>query len=82
MLINASEPEKAARKFDEVIKRLPANIHEIKEIASAFYMRNQAEYSIRAYLKGKELMKGEYTFDIELATMYERNGNYQEMCDT
>ena len=82
VLINASEPEKATRKFDEVIKRLPANIHEIKEIASAFYMRNQAEYSIRAYLKGKELMKGEYTFDIELATMYERNGNYQEMCDT
>ena len=82
VLINASEPEKAARKFDEVIKRLPANIHEIKEIASAFYLRNQAEYAIRAYLKGKELMKGEYTFDIELATMYERNGNYQEMCDT
>ncbi|NQT78171.1 MAG: tetratricopeptide repeat protein [Bacteroidetes bacterium] len=80
--INASEPEKATRKFEEVINRLPANIRDIKEIASAFYLRNQTEYAIRTYIQGKELMKGEYTFEMELATMYERNGNYQEMCDT
>jgi lipopolysaccharide biosynthesis regulator YciM len=80
--IRASEPEKATGKFDEAIKRLPANIREIKEIANAFYIRSQTDYAIQTYVKGKELMKGEYTFEMELATMYERNGNYPEMCDT
>lgn len=80
--IRNSEPEKAKRKFDDVIGKLRPNINEVKQIANAFYLRNQAEYAIKAYLQGKELMKGEYTFDIELATMYERNGNYPEMVET
>lgn len=80
--IRMAETEKATRIFDEVIEELPANISEIKQVASAFYMRGLVEYSIETYRRGKELMHGEYTFDMELAGMYERNGNYQEMVDT
>jgi tetratricopeptide (TPR) repeat protein len=80
--IRASEVEKAKRVFDQVIDRLPNNINEIKAIANAFYIRNQAEYAIKTYKKGKIILDGEYTFDIELATMYERNGNYTEMIET
>ncbi len=80
--LRASEPEKSKRKFDEVIKKLPPNVNEIKQIANAFYLRNQTEYALQTYRRGKELMNGEYTFDIELATMYERNGNYPEMIET
>jgi len=80
--ISASEPEKGKKKFEDVIKRLPPNINEIKQIANAFYVRNQAEYAIKTYQRGKEIMGGEYTFDIELASMFERNGNYLEMVET
>ena len=80
--IQASETGKAHKTFEDVINSLPANVHEIKQIANAFYFRNQLEYAIRAYQQGKKLMKGEYTFDIELASMYERNGNYYEMVET
>ena len=45
-------------------------------------MRGQPEYAILTYQQGKLLMKGEYSFQIELATMYERNGNYREMVET
>ncbi|MEN8224999.1 MAG: tetratricopeptide repeat protein [Bacteroidota bacterium] len=82
VFINASEAEKAMRKFEDVIKKLPPNINEIKQIANAFYLRRQNEYAIRTYKQGKLLLKGEYTFDIELATTYERNGNYPEMVET
>lgn len=79
--IRNSEPEKAQRKFDEVIKELPANINEIKQIANAFYLRNQTAYAIKTYNRGREVMKGEYPFSLELAGMYERNGNYPEMTE-
>ena len=80
--IRMAETEKATRIFDDVIEELPASTNEIKQIASAFYMRGLVEYAIKTYRRGKELMKGEYTFDMELAGMYERNGNYQEMVST
>ncbi|MCK5765863.1 MAG: tetratricopeptide repeat protein [Bacteroidales bacterium] len=80
--MRASEPEKAHRAFEDVINNLPARVHEVKQIANAFYTRGQVEYAIRAYQQGKILMQGDYTFDIELATMYERNGNYHEMVET
>lgn len=80
--LRASEPEKAEKQFDEVIRRLPPSVHQIKEIANAFYLRNQADYAIAVYEQGKLLMEGTYTFDIELATMYERNGNFREMVET
>ncbi len=78
----ASEYDKAQKKFEEVIDRMPASIHGVKETANLLFMRQQNDYAIRAYLRGRELLKGEYTFSIELATMYERNGNYPEMVET
>jgi tetratricopeptide (TPR) repeat protein len=80
--IRAAESEKAQREFESVIEDLPARPNEIRLIASTFYSRNQLEYAIKTYQRGKVLMKGDYTFDIELATMYERNGNYEEMVET
>lgn len=80
--IRSSQAEKAQKVFDDVIERLQPNVNEIKQVANAFYLRNQTEYAIKTYEQGKTLMKGEYTFDIELATMYERNGNYEQMVET
>lgn len=80
--ISASEPEKAEKEFEDVIDNLRPNINEIKQIANAFYLRRQNEFAILTYEKGKELMKGEYGFDMELASMYERNGNYEPMVET
>ncbi len=80
--LSASEPEKAKKKFEDVIDRLPANVSEIMQVANAFNVRNQTEYAIQVYLKGRELMGDEYNFDLELANMYERNGNYPQMIET
>jgi len=82
VFIRMGEQEKAARIFEDVIQSLPANTHEIKQVANAFYLRGQLEFAIETFRVGKELMQGEYTFDIELATMYERNGNYRLMVET
>ncbi len=80
--LSAGEPEKASEVFEDVIRKLPANAHEIRQIANAFYSRNQTGYAISTYQQGKKLMEGTYSFDIELAMMYERNGNYPEMVGT
>ena len=78
----ASETDKANRTYEDVISHLPANINEIKQIANTFYVRGQTSYAIETYLRGREIMNGEYNFDMDLASMYERNGNYQEMVET
>jgi len=80
--IRSSETDKAKKIFDDIIDNLTANINVIKQVANTFYSRRQTEYAIKVYKQGKELLKGEYTFDIELANMYERNGNYTEMVET
>ncbi len=80
--LRSAELDKATKVFENVIKKLPPNVNLIKQTANAFYIRGQLEYAIETYRQGKVLMKGEYTFDIELASMYERNGNYKEMVET
>ena len=61
--LRASETEKAYKEFESVIEDLPARPNEIRLIASTFYSRNQLEYAIKTYRRGKELMGGEYSFE-------------------
>ncbi len=54
---------------------------QVYELANAFLVRNEDQYAIRTYLKGKEILGGNNNFGFELASVYERTGDYKKMLD-
>jgi hypothetical protein len=73
------KPEKATKVFDEVISNIKPNKASVTEIANAFNTRQLYDYTIKAYLKGREITGYSNMFHQELARIYEQNGNYSAM---
>jgi hypothetical protein len=75
------ENEKSKKQYEDALKKLSANQQQVFELASAFITRNENEYAIRAYQKGRELLNNSYTFSFELAAIYERMGDFTKMLE-
>ena len=73
--------DKAVKAFEEVIDKMQPNRSSVMEIASAFSSRQLYEYTIKAYLKGRDIMRNPSMFNQELARVYEMSGNYGAMIE-
>ncbi len=69
--------EKAKKIYEDAIKKLAANQQQIIELANAFTVRGENEYAIKTYQLGRQLMKNSYPFGFELASVYERMGDFK-----
>ncbi len=69
--------EKAKKIFEEAIKKLEPNQQQIFDLANAFIVRGENDYALRTYLKGRQLMNNSYPFGFELASVYERMGDFK-----
>ncbi len=72
------DPEKAKKIYEESIRKLEPNQQQIAELANAFITRNENEYAERVYLKGRQLLNNSYPFGFELASIYERTGEFKK----
>ncbi len=70
--------QKAEKLFDEALDKLTANRSQISDLANAYNYRGQTDYAISTYLKGRKLIS-DYAFNLELARIYDRLENYDEM---
>ena len=77
--LQKGKDKKANSMFENAIDKLPKNTAAVKELASDFRSRGQTEWAKATYLKGRELLKGEYEFENELAYLYYYDGKYNEM---
>jgi len=75
----SNEIEKARKEFEDAIKVVENDRSKITDLANAFIVRNENEYAVKTYLKGKVLLKGAYTFGMELASIYEKQLKYEDM---
>ena len=73
------EPRKAAKAFDTAVEKVGMDTKQITELTQAFESADHAEYAIKTYLQARKRMKNEYVFVSELATLYERTGQYEAM---
>jgi tetratricopeptide (TPR) repeat protein len=69
--------EKAKKIYEEAIKKLPPNQQQIVEVANAFAVRGENDYAVKTYLLGRQLMNNSYPFGFELASVYERMGDFK-----
>ncbi len=74
-----SDKAKSKTQFENLIKAIPANQQYIIDLANAFLNRGFSDYAIQTYLSGRKLMKGIYSFGLELAEIYEDALNYESM---
>jgi tetratricopeptide (TPR) repeat protein len=70
--------QKAEKLFEDALDRLTANRSQISDLANAYNYRGQTDYAIKTYLKGRKLID-DYAFNLELARIYDRLENYDEM---
>ena len=81
ILYRQGYPDKAKKQYEEALKKLQPNQQQIYELANAFILRAENEYAIKTYLKGRDLLNNSYPFSFELASIYERTGNFKQMFD-
>lgn len=78
-LYKSKNDMKAAGKvFDDVIDNLSPNMGTIVTVANTFFNKGEFDYAEKAYLKGRELIKGEM-FRSYLATVYAYKRDYNKM---
>ncbi len=73
----AGNPEKSKKQYEDALKKLGANQQQIFDLANAFIIRGENDYAIRTYQIGRRLMNDSYTFGFELASVYERMGDFK-----
>ena len=72
-------PDKAKKQYEDALNKLEPNQQQIYDLANAFTIRGENDYAVKTYIKGRELLNYSYTFSFELASVYERTGNFKEM---
>jgi len=71
------DEEKAGKLYDEAVKKLQPNQQQIFDLANAFISKNENEYAIKTYQKGRQLLNNAYPFGFEMAAVYERIGDFK-----
>lgn len=79
VLERRGERRKALKMYDSVVGKVGYDMKQIAELTQAFESVNHPEYAVKVYLFARQKMRNEYAFVNELATLYERMGNYEAM---
>ncbi len=69
----------AQKLYDKIIKDLPKNRTDILGIANYFEQSNLYEEAKKTYLKGKEILKSPYEFNLQVANLYLYQDNISGM---
>ena len=73
------EPKKAAKIFDRGIDKIGFDSKQTGDLALAFENCNHPEYALKTYLSAREKMRNKFVYVGEVATLYQRMGNYEAM---
>jgi len=75
----SDESGKAKKEYENAILQLPPDRNAVIELAGAFQSRMENEYAIRTYYRGRELLGYSESFSLEIGSIYESEGKYEEM---
>ena len=79
ILERRGEHKKAAKSYDAAVDKIGYDSKQIGDLCQAFETANHPEYAIKTYLAARKKMKNEFIYVAELATLYERAGQYEAM---
>lgn len=70
---------KAKSIYSSSIKKLPADQHQVINLANAFINIREYTWAEEAYTYGKKILKGSYDFETELGQLYYYQRDYTKM---
>ncbi len=76
-----NEVERAKKQFEKALSEVLPNKNQIVSLANSFRSRRQNEWAIKTYEKGKQLLKGKYSFNLEMGDMYALDQNHEKMVE-
>ncbi len=71
--------KKADAEYQKIIQQLPKDPTVIINTSNAFLNYNKSELALETLLKGRKVLGTMYPLNIEIATLYEKLGKYEEM---
>ncbi|UTW63697.1 tetratricopeptide repeat protein [bacterium SCSIO 12741] len=76
-----NKTKQANKEYDKIIKNLPPNYEQVNQHAAAFSAAGEYDYALKAYQRGRVMLKNYYPFNIEVASVYGKLGQYDKMVD-
>ena len=70
---------KAEKTFDKAISDMGRNTSTAMALAEAFDKIEQYDYALKVYAEMRKKIKNNYSFVFEMATIYEKKGDYESM---
>jgi tetratricopeptide (TPR) repeat protein len=77
----AGQSDKAKQQYERALREMSPDQQQISAVANAFVSRDELDYAIEAYQKGRKLMRGIYSFNFELADLYNRKQEIGKMLE-
>lgn len=75
----AGDSRRAKRQLEGLINDLSNHPPSVTDLANAFLFRDFTDYALQTYLKGRKMLGNAYPFNLQLASIYERKGDYSNM---
>ncbi len=80
LMLRQGNVSSAYSQFDDAVKRMGAGRADVINLANAFLVRQQMDYAIKVYEKGRKISK-DYGYHMEMAQLYERLERFPEMVE-
>lgn len=75
----AGENEKHLNQYNKVLDKLIPVKSQITSIANSFLGKREFDYAIKTYIKGRELLKQDHLFHLELANIFLAQRDFEKM---
>ncbi len=77
----AGNTRRANRHFNRLIDDMPGRHQDITDLAEAFLKRDMTEHALETYEEGRKILGSAYHFNIQIAEIYEKTGEYEKMME-
>lgn len=74
-----NETEKANKLFEQAFKQVHPDKQHIIALANSFRSRRQNDWAIKTYIKGRQILKGSYSFHLEIGDIYGMDQDHEKM---
>lgn len=77
--LRQGEKKKAEKSFAAALEKVSYDVKTVNDLALAFDKANHTDYAVRTYLTARERTQNPYAYVMELATLYQKQGDYEKM---
>ncbi|MDY5968463.1 MAG: tetratricopeptide repeat protein [Bacteroidales bacterium] len=79
LYLKQGQKRKAEKMFNNAVDKVGFDGNQVGDLAEAFTQTGHLDWAVKTYLTARERTNNPYLYVMELATLYERQGLYEQM---